>query len=125
MHRTALRGAEQAIDDLPFAAFAVTAVAELGKRAAAAFQVARRHVVEHQRTAGEMAFGKGRLDCWLAYRQPVECAIELVLVDHPESELLAEAGGRGVRRQRAGGGKFGTGIEDTAAPTMVILPALP
>jgi hypothetical protein len=49
-------------------------------------------------------------DCRLADRQPVECAIELVLVDHPESELLAEAGGRGVRRQRPGGGKFGTGI---------------
>jgi hypothetical protein len=61
-----------------------------------------------------MAFGKGRLDRRLADRQPVECAIELVLVDHPESELLAEAGGRSVRRQRAGGGKLGAGIEDAA-----------
>ena len=60
-----------------------------------------------------MAFGEGRLDRRLADRQPVECAIELVLVDHPESELLAEAGGRRVRRQRAGGGKLGAGIEDT------------
>src|SRR5207237_10030500 len=94
-----------------FAPFAVTAVAELGKRAAAAFQVARRYVVEHQRTAGEMAFGEGCLDCWLAYRQTVECAIELVLVDHPESELLGEAGGRGVRRTRARGGKLGRGLD--------------
>src|SRR5439155_1618494 len=45
---------------------------------------------------------------------PVQCAIELVLVDHPESELLAEAGGRRVRRQRPGGGKLGPGIEDAA-----------
>src|ERR1700730_5505279 len=62
-----------------------------------------------------MAFGEGRLDRRLAARQPVECAIELVLVDYPQTELLAEAGGRGVRRQRAGGGKFGTGIENAAA----------
>src|SRR3954454_18470778 len=59
-----------------------------------------------------MAFGKRRLDGWLAARQPVQCAIELVLIDHPETELLAEAGGRRVRRQRPGGGKLGTGIED-------------
>jgi hypothetical protein len=61
-----------------------------------------------------MAFGEGRLDCRLADRQPVECAVELVLVDHPETELLAKAGGRRVRRQRPGGGKLGTRIEDAA-----------
>ena len=113
-HRTAVRSAEQAIDDLQLAAFAVTAVAELGERTAAAFQVARRDVVEHQRTAGEMAFGKRRLDGGLADRQPVECAIEFVLIDQPESELLAKAGSRGVRRQRPGGSKLGPGIEDAA-----------
>src|SRR6202023_3342148 len=88
-HRTAVAGAEQAINDLPFAAFAVSAVTELGERTATAFQVARRHVVEHQCAAAEMAFGKGRLDRRLADRQPVEGAIELVLVDHPETKLLA------------------------------------
>src|ERR1700738_1258086 len=61
-----------------------------------------------------MAFGEGRLDCRLAAPQPVECAIEFVLVDHPETELLAKAGGRGIRRQRPGGGKLGPGIEDAA-----------
>ena len=105
-HGTAVGGTEQAIDDLPFAAFAVTAVAELGEWTAAAFQVARRHVVEHQRAAGEMTFGKGRLDCRLAHRQPVEGGVELVLVDDPESELLAEARARGLGRQRAGGSQL-------------------
>ena len=81
---------------MPFAPFAVTAVAELGERTATAFQVARRYVVEHQRTAGEMAFGEGRLDRRLADRQPVEGAVELVLVDHSETELFAKAGGRSV-----------------------------
>src|ERR1700738_4222287 len=61
-----------------------------------------------------MAFGEGRLDCRLGGRPPGASAIELVLVDYPQTELLAEAGGRGVRRQRAGGGKFGTRIENTA-----------
>src|SRR6202030_4489385 len=113
-HRTAVAGAEQAINDLPFAAFAVSAVTELGERTATAFQVARRHVVEHQCAAAEMAFGEGRLDCRLADRQPVEGAIELILVDHPESELFPKAGGGSVRRQRPGGGKFGTRIENAA-----------
>src|ERR1700726_3634626 len=113
-HGTAVAGAEQPIDDLPFAAFAVTAVTELGERTATAFQVARRHVVEHQCAAAEMSFGEGRLDRRLAYRQPVECPIELVLIDQPETELLAKAGSRGVRRQRPGGGKLGPGIEDAA-----------
>src|SRR6202023_2346390 len=113
-HGTAVAGAEQPIDDLPFAALAVTAVAELGDRTPTTFQVARRRAVERQCAAAEMAFGEGRLDCRLADRQPVECAVELVLVDHPESELLAKAGGRGVRRQRPGGGKLRPGIEDAA-----------
>src|SRR5882762_11151000 len=61
-----------------------------------------------------MAFGDGRLDRRLADRQPVECTIELVLIDQPETELLAKAGSRGIRRQRPGGGKLGPGIEDAA-----------
>jgi hypothetical protein len=61
-----------------------------------------------------MAFGEGRLDRRLADRQPVESAVELVLVDDPETELLAQAGGGGVGRQRAGGGKLGAGIENAA-----------
>src|SRR5712671_2557821 len=36
------------------------------------------------------------------------------VVDHPEIELLAKAGGRRVGRQRPGGGKLGTRIEDAA-----------
>jgi hypothetical protein len=42
-----------------------------------------------------MTLGEGRLDRRLADRQPVECAIELVLVDHSKTELLAKAGARG------------------------------
>src|SRR3984893_14237145 len=61
-----------------------------------------------------MAFGEGRLDRRLADRQPVACTIELVLSDQPETELLAKAGSRGVRRQSPGGGKLGPGIEDAA-----------
>ena len=95
-HRTAVGGAQQAIDDLPLAALAVPAVAELGERTAAPFQIAGRDVVEHQRAAAEMALGQRRLDRWLAHRQPVERAVELVLVDHAQAELLAQARGRGV-----------------------------
>src|SRR5215831_18637689 len=113
-HRTAVRSAEQTVDDLQFAALAVTVVAVLGQRAAAAFHVARRDVVEHQGAAGQVVFGKRRLDRRLADGKPVEGDVELVLIDRAEAELLAETRAGRVRRQRAGGGKLGAGIEQTA-----------
>ena len=111
-HRTAVRSAQETIDDLPFAALAVTVVAKLGKPAATAFQIARRDVVEHQGATGEMAFGKHRLDRWLAHQKPVECAVEFVLIDHPETQLFAKGRGRCLGRKRAGGGELGAGTED-------------
>ena len=41
-----------------------------------------------------MAAGQRRLDIFLPDRQPVEGAVELLLVDRAEAELGAEAGGR-------------------------------
>ena len=63
-HGAAVGRAEQAIDDLQLALLAVAVVAELGERAAAAFHVARCHVVEHQRAAGEMAPGAVSIAAW-------------------------------------------------------------
>src|SRR6516164_1515971 len=113
-HRTAVRGTEQTVDDLPFAALAVAVVAILSQWAAPPFHVARRDVVEHQGAAGEVASGERPLDCRLANRQPVQCGVELVLINDAKAELLAEAGAGGLRRQRAGGGELGTGLEQAA-----------
>ena len=110
----AIGRAQQAINDLQLALLAVAVVAELGERAAAAFHVARCHVVEHQRAAGEMAPGQGRLDIRLADRQPVEGTIKFLLVDGPQAELGAEAGGGGLWRERARSRELRAGIEDAA-----------
>ncbi len=99
--RAAVGRAEQAVDDLQFALLAVAVVAELGQGAAAALHVARSDVIEHQRAAGEMAAGQRRLNGGLAHRQPVEGAIEFLLVDRPQAEFGAETGGGGVGRERA------------------------
>ena len=112
--RAAVGGAEQAVDDLQRALPAVAAVATLGQRAAAAFHVARRDVVEHQRAVGEMALGQRGLDGGLALQQPVQRGVEFVLVDLAEAEHFAEARGGGGGRQRTGGGELGGGIEDPA-----------
>jgi hypothetical protein len=48
-----------------------------------------------------MAAGQRRLDGGLAHRQPVEGAIEFLLVDRPQAEFGAETGGGGVGRERA------------------------
>jgi len=61
-----------------------------------------------------VVFGKRRLDRRLADSKPVEGDVELVLIDRAEAELLAETRAGRVRRQRAGGGKLGAGIEQTA-----------
>jgi len=72
--RAAVRGAWQAVDDLQCAAAAAAAVAAPGQRAVAAFHVARRDVVKHQRAIGRMTlvptmasgYSYCRADCaWL------------------------------------------------------------
>ena len=90
-HRAAVGGAQQAVDDLQLALLAVAVVAEPRQLAAAALHIARGHVVEHQRAVVQMLARKRLLDRLLALAKPVERDIELVLVDRPEAEHLAEA----------------------------------
>src|SRR3954471_2382026 len=111
-NRTAVRGAEQAVDDLQAALLAVPAVSAFGQRTAASLQVARRDVVEHQRAILQMAPGQRGLDGRLARQQPVECGVEFIVIDCAETERFAQAGGRRGRRERPGGGELGDGIED-------------
>ena len=79
--RAAVGGAQQAVDDLRLALLAVAVVAALGQRTAAAFDIARRDVVEHQRPALQMALGERGLDRALALMQPIQRGVEFALVD--------------------------------------------
>src|ERR1700722_6408061 len=90
-HRATVGGAQQAVDDLQLALLAVAVVAEPRQLAAAALHIARGHVVKHQRAVVQMLARKRLLDRLLALAKPVERDIELVLVDRPEAEHLAEA----------------------------------
>jgi hypothetical protein len=110
----AVRRAEQAVDDLQRALFAITAVATFGQRAAAAFHVARRNVVEHQRAVGQVALGQDGFDGRLSHQQPVKRGVEFVVIDIAETERFAEAGGRGGGRESPCRGQFRDGIEDAA-----------
>src|SRR5208283_2194091 len=109
---TAVRGTEQAINDLQGALPAITAVAALGERTTTPFDIARRDIVEHQRTVGEMTSGQRGLDGGLAHQQPVERGVEFVVIDLTEAERFAQAGGRRCRRQPACGRQFGDRVED-------------
>src|SRR3954471_15996168 len=113
-NRTAVRGAEQAVDDLQAALLAVPAVSAFGQRTAASLQVARRDVVEHQRAILQMAPGQRGLDGDLARQQPVECGVEFVVRDLAETKRFAQAGGGGGGGERAGCGQLGGRIEDAA-----------
>ena len=106
--------AEKAVDDLQLALLAVAVVAALGQRAAAAFDVARRDVVEHQRPALQMALGERGLDRTLALEQPVERGVEFVLANVAQGQLDAEAGGGGGGIERFGGGELGGRGDDAA-----------
>ena len=91
---------EQAVDDLQLALLAVAVVAALGQQTAAAFDVARRDIVEHQRPALQMALRERGLDRDLTLDEPVERGVELVLGNLAEGQLDPEArcGGGGVER---------------------------
>ena len=106
-HRAAVGRAQQAVDDLQLALLAVAVVAEPRQLAAAALQVARGDVVEHQRAVAQMLAGERLLDRRLALAEPVERDVELILVDRPEAEHVAEARGGGERIEHAGGGELG------------------
>src|SRR5207344_1290618 len=54
--------------------------------------------------------GERRLDRRLALPEPVERDIELVLVDRPQTEHLAEARSCGERVEHAGGGEVTTTV---------------
>ena len=87
--------AQEAVDDLQLALLAVAVVAAFGQGAAAAFDIARRNVVEHQRPALEMALRQRGLDRALTLEEPVERGVEFVLADLAQGQLDAEARGGG------------------------------
>jgi hypothetical protein len=88
--RAAVGGADEPVDDLGRAGLAVARVAELGQRAAAALEVGRGDVVEHERPLAQVAAGERAFDPLLASEQPVERAVELVLVGALDPELGGE-----------------------------------
>jgi hypothetical protein len=65
----------------------VARVAELGQRAAAPLEIARRDVVEHKLTVLEVAAREPLLDPLLALCQPIERGVEVVLVGAGDTEL--------------------------------------
>jgi len=89
-HWAAVWRAHQAVDDLQLALLAVAIVTEPGEFAAAPLQVARRHVVEHQRAVAQMLAGKRLLDRALALAEPVDGGVEFVLIDGAETKNVAE-----------------------------------
>lgn len=101
--RTAVRRAQQAVDDLQLAFLAVAIVAELGERAAASLHVGRGHVVEHQRAVLEMLARQALLDGRLPLAEPIERIVKLVLVDGPEIQHRAQARSGGLDIEHARG----------------------
>ena len=106
-HRAAVSRAQQAVDDLQLALLAVAVVAALRQFAAAALQIARRHVVEHQRAGAQMLARERPLDRLLALAQPVEGDVEFVFVNRSKTKRLAKAEGGGERVEHAGSGELG------------------
>ena len=99
--RPAVAVAQQAVDDLQPVRTVITAVAVLSQLAAAAFQVGRADVVQHQHAVLEMAPRQGALDALLLAAQPVQGSVDLAFLDGAEVEHAAQAGTRRLGRQRA------------------------
>jgi hypothetical protein len=108
----AVGGAQQPVYDLRLALLAVSVVAALGQPTAAAFDIARRYVVEHQGPALQMLLGEPGLDGALTFMQPIERGVELVFVDLAQGQLHAQARGCRGRIERLGGGELGGRRDD-------------
>src|SRR6185312_5370579 len=92
--RASLAIAEQPVDDLQAIGPVVTAVSVLGQFAAAAFEVGRADIVEHQRAVLEMTSCQLPFDAELLGAEPVKGRVDLTLLDGPEIEHPAQAGTR-------------------------------
>ena len=105
----AVSRAQQAVDDLQLALLAVAVVAALRQFAAAALQIARRHVVEHQRAGARDACARAPSRPPPAARgQPVEGDVEFVFVNRSQDQASSprlKAGGERV--EHAGSGELG------------------
>ena len=89
-HRAAARVGEQTVVDLQLALHAVAVVAELGQRALAALEVARRQVVEHEPALFEMPRRELLLDLVLPFEQPVHRRVQIVLAAPSRSSSLRQ-----------------------------------
>jgi hypothetical protein len=82
---------EQADHDLPFARFAIPVVAERGEGVVLAFEVCAGHVVEKDVGRRGRSLGKQpALDLGLVVRQPIEIAVEVVLVEPGDAQRRAD-----------------------------------
>jgi hypothetical protein len=111
-HRRAVRRTQEAVHDLRPVGTMVAAVAVPGERAAAALQVARCHVVEHQRAIDEVLLRQRRLDARLLPDQPVERFVHLPLGHLGETQRQRQARGRRLGRQRAVQGELRSRRDD-------------
>ena len=109
--RAAVGGTQQADHDLRFVAPAIPAVAEPRQLAAAALQIGRGDVVEHQRAVGEMPPGQRPLDRRLRLAEPVERAVHLLGRHSLEAQHGAERVARRGRVEGTGGGQLGRRLE--------------
>ena len=80
----------------------------------AAFEISGSQIVEHQATAGEMAFGEFLLDAGLSREQPVHGLVELGFIGGIDPEQLAETGVESGGVKAASGGEFGSRVEDSS-----------
>ena len=108
----AVGGAQQAEHDLQGAALAVAAVTTLRQRAAVSLEVTGSQVVQHEGVVVQMALCQALLDTALAAHQPVHRGVQLVFIDSPQVQHLAESGDGALRGEGAGGGELGAGVDD-------------
>lgn len=107
---------EQAVVDLQRALPAVAAVAELGQRTAAAFEVARRQVIERQGACVQLARGEPLLGRALARKQPVHRCVQVILVGVGDTEVLGQCRGLPPARGRELGVRGDVAMRSSRAP---------
>ena len=105
------RAAQQPVDDLQPALDPVSRVADFAERAGVALKRCRGHVVEHQRSIGQMSCRQGVFDGFFAVEHPVHRRVQVILIATGHRKQLAQGAGGGLGAQPARERQLGARID--------------
>ena len=87
-------------------------MSQLCQRTTTPLEIRRGHIVEHQRTAGEVPFGQTVFDAALTREQPVHSVVQIIRWGRFHLQRFGKTAGRRLWTQSSSCSQFGLGIQN-------------